>query len=88
MPQRDMSRIKDEELYERLRDHGDSEEKAARIASAAAKQDRSEVGRKAGRSGSSEDWTVDELQDRAKGLGLHGCSHKKQDELIEMLRNH
>jgi hypothetical protein len=83
-----MSSIKDEELYERLRDQGDSKEKAARIANAAANQGRSEVGRRGGRSGSFDDWTVDELQDRAKELGLHGYSHKKKDELIEMLRNH
>ena len=88
MPQRDMSSIKDEELYERLRDQGDSKEKAARIANAAANQGRSEVGRRGGRSGSFDDWTVDGLQDRAKELGLHGYSHKKKDELIEMLRNH
>jgi len=88
MPQRDMSSINDEELYERLRDQGDSKEKAARIANAAANQGRSEVGRRGGRSGSFDDWTVDGLQDRAKELGLHGYSHKKKDELIEMLRNH
>ena len=88
MPQRDMSSIKDEELYEMLRDQGDSKQKAARIANAAANQGRSQVGRKGGASGSYEDWTVDDLQERAKELGLHGYSHKKKDELIEMLRYH
>lgn len=36
--------IKDEELYRRLRDEGNSEEKAARIANAAARDGREAVG--------------------------------------------
>ena len=36
--------IKDEELYEKLRDEGNSKEKAARIANAAARYGRDEVG--------------------------------------------
>jgi hypothetical protein len=41
-----------------------------------------------GKSGSYEDWTVDELRKRAKELGLSGYSGKKKSELVSMLRNH
>lgn len=80
--------VKDEELYEELRDEGNSKEKAARIANAAAASSRSEVGRKGGQAGSYEDWTVDELQDRAREIGIDGRSSMTKDELIEALRRH
>ena len=80
--------VKDDELYEKLRDEGNSKEKSARIANAAANRSRSDVGRSGGKSGSYEDWTVDELKDRAKELDISGYSDLKKDELIEKLRNH
>ncbi|GAA3636098.1 Rho termination factor N-terminal domain-containing protein [Microbacterium awajiense] len=80
--------LKDPELYEELRDDGASKQKAARISNAAAARGRSSVGRKGGESGSYEDWTVAELRDRAKELGLTGYSTKKKAELISMLRDH
>ena len=64
--------IKDRELYEALREHGASQEKAARIANADAY----------------EEWTVDELRERARELDIEGRSSMKKDELIEALRNH
>ena len=88
MPDRDMSSIKDEKLYEKLRDEGNSKEKAARISNAAANDGESTVARRGGESGSYEDWTVDDLRDRAGELGLTGYSDKTKDELIEALRNH
>ncbi|KNA90919.1 Rho termination factor N-terminal domain-containing protein [Gordonia sp. w5E2] len=89
MPERDPGpSIKDDELYEKLRDEGNSKEKSARIANAAAAQGRSKIGEKGGESGSYEDWTVDELRSRAKELGLHNYSDLKKDDLIDKLREH
>jgi len=80
--------LKDPELYEELRDQGDSKEKAARISNAAARDGRKAVGRRGGKSGDYDDWTVDELRKRAKELGITGYSGKRKAELISMLRSH
>ncbi|MCZ4141752.1 Rho termination factor, partial [Escherichia coli] len=77
------SRIKDEELYEELREEGNSKQKSARIANAAARDGRSEVGKRGGKSGDYEDWTVEELQDRAKEIGVEGRSKMRKAELID-----
>ncbi|MCH5642959.1 MULTISPECIES: Rho termination factor N-terminal domain-containing protein [unclassified Gordonia (in: high G+C Gram-positive bacteria)] len=89
MPQREPGpSVKDDELYEKLRDEGNSKEKSARIANAAANTSRSKVGKKGGRSASYEDWTVTELRSRAKELGLSGYSSLRKGELIDKLREH
>ena len=88
MPGRKNSSLKDPELYEKLRDDGASKEKAARISNAAANRGRSAVGRKGGKSGDYDDWTVEELKKRAKEIGLTGYSSKRKAELISALRNH
>lgn len=80
--------LKDPEMYQSLRDEGASKEKAARISNAAASQGRSAVGRRGGRSGDYEDWTVHDLRARARQLGLKNYSHKRKSELINELRNH
>ncbi|GAA1419220.1 DUF7218 family protein [Agrococcus citreus] len=80
--------IKDEELYRKLKDEGNSSEKAARIANAAARDGRSEVGERGGDAERYEDRTVDELRERAKEIGLEGVSRLKKAELIERLRDH
>ena len=80
--------IKDPELYERLRDEGNSKEKSARIANAAAKSSRQVVGRRGGSSSAYEDWTLDELRQRAGQIGIRSRSTLSKDELIPALRNH
>jgi hypothetical protein len=82
------SSIKNEKLYTELRKDGDSKQKAARISNAAAARGTSGVARKGGKSGSDDDWTVTELKQRAKELGISGYSGKRKSELVRALRNH
>lgn len=81
-------RVKDEEMYEALRRDGASQEKAARISNAAARDGRAEVGRRGGTADDYEDRTLRELQSRAKELGLTGYSKLSKKELIARLRDH
>lgn len=76
--------IKDDEQYEALREEGMSKEKAARIANTP----RSEAGRRGGESSPYEEWTKDELYERAKEIDIEGRSDMAKDELIEALRTH
>lgn len=83
------SPIKDEELYEKLRkDQGYSKEKAARIANAANAEGRSKQGEKGGHSPAYEEWTVEQLRNRAKELDLSGYSSMTKKDLVNLLRNH
>ena len=79
--------IKNEKMYEDLRNEGNSKQKAARISNAAAARGKSAVGRKGGKSGSYDDWTVDDLKKRAKELGVSGYSNLSKDKLVAKLRN-
>jgi hypothetical protein len=76
--------IKDDEQYEALRDEGMSKEKAARIANT----DRTTAGKRGGTSERYEEWTVDELHEKAQEIGIEGRSKMSKDELIEALREH
>ena len=76
--------IKDDERYESLREEGMSKEKAARIANT----DRTEAGKRGGSSTKYEEWTKDELYDKAKEVGIEGRSDMSKKELISALRNH
>ena len=75
-------------MYSALRDQGESKEKSARIANAAAGSSRSKVGRKGGKSGSYDDWSKQDLVQRAKEIGIRGRSTMTKAELIKALRNH
>jgi hypothetical protein len=80
--------LKDPELYEELREDGASKEKAARVSNAAARDGRAAIGRKGGRSGDYDDWTVSALKARARELGLHNYSGLRKGELVSLLRDH
>ncbi len=80
--------VKDDRTYEALRREGASKEKAARIANASANTSRSAVGRKGGESGAYEDWSKDDLYDKAKQVGIEGRSKMSKSDLISALRNH
>ena len=80
--------VKDKELYESLRDEGNSKEKSARIANAAANTSRSAVGRKGGKSGAYDDWSKNDLAKRARELDISGRSSMTKSELVSALRNH
>jgi hypothetical protein len=79
--------VKDDELYERLRDEGNSKQKAARIANAAANTSRKSVGKKGARSPAYEDWTKEELTRRARELEVSGRSSMSKSELMKAIRN-
>ena len=74
--------IKDDKLYEDLREQGESKEKAARIANAKA------AGTLDQRSTNLEDRTVEDLMDEAREIGIDGRSKMKKDELIAAIRQH
>ncbi len=75
--------VKDDEKYEALRRKGESKEKAARIANAG-----KSASRKGGRSGRYEDWSKDDLERKAREVGIEGRSKMKKSELAKALRNH
>ena len=82
------AQIKDEKTYQALRREGNSEEKSARIANAAAGSSRKTVAKRGGKSGSYDDWSKRDLVDRARQLGIPGRSSMTKDELIKALRDH
>jgi Rho termination factor, N-terminal domain len=81
------AQIKDEKTYQKLRDRGESKEKSARIANAAGSS-RSKVGRKGGKGGSYQDWSKQDLVQKAKEIGIKGRSTMSKAELIKALRDH
>jgi thiamine pyrophosphate-dependent acetolactate synthase large subunit-like protein len=82
------AQIKDEKTYRKLRERGESKEKSARIANAAAGSSRASVGRKGGKSPSYTDWSKDDLVKRAREIGIRGRSTMSKQELVKALRNH
>ncbi|MDN3725465.1 Rho termination factor N-terminal domain-containing protein [Aequorivita sp. SDUM287046] len=75
-------RIKDEDKYEALRDKGYSKEKSARIANTP------NSGKKGGKAQPYEEWSKNELYDKAKKVGIEGRSKMTKKELMNALRNH
>jgi len=82
------AQIKDEKTYQKLRESGNSKEKSARIANAAAGSSRRKVGAKGGRSPAYQDWTKADLIKRAREIGIKGRSSMNKSQLITALRNH
>ncbi len=82
------AQIKDEKTYQKLRQRGESKEKAARIANAAAGSSRRQVGKRGGSSPSYDDWSKDKLLQRAREIGIKGRSSMSKAELVRALRNH
>jgi hypothetical protein len=76
--------IKDDKRYEKLREKGMSKEKAARIANTPASQ----AGKKGGKSPKYEEWSKEDLYERAREIGIEGRSKMSKNELIHALRNH
>lgn len=72
--------VKDDETYEALRRQGASKEKAARIANSA------DAAKKGGKAPAYEDWTRDDLYQRAQELDVDGRSDMNKAELITALR--
>lgn len=79
--------VKDDETYEAVREDGASKEKAARIANARASDDMA-PSRAGGEAPPYEQWTKDDLYERAQEIGIACRSTMSKDELIEALRSH
>ena len=75
------SQVKDDALYEELRQHGASKEKAARIANARANGSLDHAATRL------EDRTKQELYDEARKIGIEGRSAMTKDELIAAIRD-
>lgn len=74
--------IENPDQYEALRDQGMSKEKAARIANAGPA-----ASRRGGEHAPYEEWTKDDLYERAQELDIEGRSDMTKAELIEALRS-
>ncbi len=81
------SSVKNDDAYESMRDKGYSKEKAARISNAQENPDQ-HPSEKGGHAAPYEEWTRDELYDRAQELDIDGRSDLTKDQLIDALRNH
>ena len=73
-------RIKNEDLYEALRDKDYSKEKSARIANT------NDAEKKGGNATNYEDRTKEELYNKAKEIGIDGRFKMNKKELMETLR--
>ena len=78
------SSVKDDERYEKLRQKGESKEKAARIANTPRKKS----AKRGGSSSSYDEWTKSDLEKRAREIGIEGRSKMNKKELVNALRIH
>ncbi|MCA9025321.1 MAG: Rho termination factor [Planctomycetaceae bacterium] len=76
--------FKDEMQYESLRDDGMSKENAVRIANTP----NSKAARKRGQSSPYEEWTKNELYERAQEIDISGRSQMTKEEIIDAFRHH
>jgi hypothetical protein len=76
--------VKDHERYEALRKQGYSKEKSARIANTPP----SVAGKRGGKAPVYEEWSKEDLYDKARKVGIEGRSRMNKRELIEALRYH
>lgn len=79
--------IKNDRVYEKLREKGDSKEKAARVANAQAARGGANPA-KGGKATPYEDWSRADLYAKAQKIGVDGRSKMTKDQLIHALRNH
>ena len=75
--------VTDDEKYEALRRKGESKEKAARIANAG-----EAASTKGGKAAKYEDWSKQDLQKKAREIGIEGRSQMSKGDLAKALRNH
>lgn len=76
------AQIKDDEQYEKLRKQGMAKDKAARIANTS----RSAAGKRGGKSPKYEDWSKEDLYQKARQVGIEGRSRMSKQDLISALR--
>jgi hypothetical protein len=80
------TKVKNKGLFEQLRGAGLSKKKSTRVADNVAKTSRKKAGQKGGKAGSYDNWTVPDLQRRAKQVGIHGRSAMTKKQLVKALR--
>ncbi|WP_425038124.1 DUF7218 family protein [Primorskyibacter sp. S187A] len=86
MPKENRPTIKNDAAYEAMRREGYGKAKAASIANAQA-NDATDPSRKGGKAPPYEEWTKDQLYERARELDIDGRSELSKSELIEALRS-
>jgi hypothetical protein len=80
--------VKNDKQYEAMRDKGVSKEKAARIVNANAGGSGNQASKKGGKASKYEDQTKEQLQKKAREVGIEGRSKMSKGELVDALRNH
>jgi hypothetical protein len=80
------SKVKNKGLYEQLRGTGLSKKKSTRVANSATKTSGKKARQRGGKAGSYDNWTVPDLQRRAKQVGIRGRSAMTKKQLVKALR--